>query len=81
MRSSGAGALSGRVPAKQFRWENASDEREVVVMPLLCELSEYGCMFSYRSCPVKYWPFALSLSKSFDKLNANGTQGFTGPDQ
>ena len=30
---------------------------------------------------MKYEPFALSLSKGFDKLNPNGNEYLIGPDQ
>ena len=40
------------------------------------------CFFyHYRFGPVKFEPFALSLSKGFDKLSPNGHRDFQGPHQ
>ncbi len=36
---------------------------------------------AYCSGPVKYEPFALSLSKGFDRLSPNGNLDFLGPKQ
>lgn len=40
------------------------------------------CFFyHYRFGPVKFEPFALSLSKGFDKLSLNGSWYINGPNQ